>query len=532
MTTATTAATGTDEGYATLERQIAERVEAHRGPLFTTKTDPKELWGTFLHSLPEETRQHYNCRNCAFFVERFGGLVRISEKTGQPLPLLWWDPTTAPAFFKTAVYKLYELVVGAGIDGVFYSSDATWGVPKNDGKEGRVWTHLHGVPAVAQVFRAPLLTAGQAMAVKREEYGMLVRALEEFPAELVAEGLRVLRSATLARPEKAIAIAEWFAAVHEAAGKRPRADSRIWLAVASAPSGFAHVRSTILATLLDDVKNGSPFAKIKASWDEKLDPLQYQRPQAPPKEGALDVAEKLVAKLGVERSLERRSARLTDVPANARLWSPPADEPETGGTFGHLRKAKKAPLTRVALPPQKISWTKFRREVLASAQRLEVALEDRGPFFGLTAPTHADAPNMFQWDNAIGWYFHGDAHKRGGLRSDWNLGSQRWGEVALVTLGPPQWSDESANVHHQNKALFFVAGQRDRSRETGLALFPEFLRSEFREIRSVLEAHSGAKQLSAVEESDACGVAFQAQGTPTVTVRVDGHDLYVLDRWD
>lgn len=531
-TTTTGTETGTDEAYATLERLLAARVTDHAGPLFTTAADPKTLWGTFLHSLPEEVRQHYNCHSCRRFVEHFGGLVKISQKNGLATPLLW-SIDGVPEFFRGAVWKLWELVSTARVSGVFLSPLKRWGDDRTpDPKKGRVWTHLHGFPAKVFVERAE--TAEQAAAAKLEEHGMLVRALDDYPAELVAEALRVLRSDALSRSEKALAIAEWFAGVHEAAGPgRGRSPNRVWLAVATAPAGFAHVRSTVISTLLDDVRAGLAFAAIKRRWDEKLDPNAYRRPTAPPSTGAIDAAEKLVEKLDVARSLERRHARLADVPPEARLWWPAlAEETPPDGTFSHLRAPAKPAVKRVKLPAQKISWARFRREILPTARRLEVELPARGPYFGLTAPVHVDAPNVFQWDNAFGWYFHSDERKRGGgLRSDWNLAYKSWGEVVLATLAPPHWSDETAFGHHQQKALFFVEGQRDLAKDTGLALSPEFFRSEFHGIGSVVEAHSKAKTLAGSAESDACGVAFQASGAPEVILRVDGLDVYVLDRW-
>jgi hypothetical protein len=530
--TSTTAAShrGTDESYATLERLIASRLAEHKGPLFTTGADPKELWGTFLHSLPEESRQHYNCRNCAFFVERFGGLVKISEQNGNVTPLLW-SPTGVPEFFANAVWRLWEIVCSAPITGVFLSSDAVLGVPSNvDGRkdrEPRVWTHLHG--ANPSVFSARGETAEQAMARMKEEHGMLARALDDYGATLADEVLRVLRSDSLSRSEKAVSIAEWFANVHGKVGTRPRSPSQVWLAVATAPPGFAHVRSTIISTLLDDVKTGLPFATIKRRWDEKLDPLAYQRPQAAPSTGQIDAAEKLVEKLGVARALDRRFARLADIPTAACVWSPrrPETPAPTGGTFGHLRGAPKDAVKRVALPPQRTSWEKFRREVLPNARRLEVQLPYRGNYFALTAPLHADAPAIFQWDGDVGWYFH----DKGAFRSHFNLGSQEWGEVAIVVPSPAHWRGEELRAHHKKMALFVVAGARDLDWKTsGLALFPEFLASEFHGIRAVVEAHSKAKVLAGADEADACGLAFQDQG-PEVTVRVDGLDIFRLDRW-
>ena len=73
-------------------------------------------------------------------------------------------------------------------------------------------------------------------------------------------------------------------ALHEArASKRgPAADNLTWLAVATAPAGFCHVRSSMIGTLLEDVAAGMPFDAIKQRFDAKMHPLQYQRPTAMP----------------------------------------------------------------------------------------------------------------------------------------------------------------------------------------------------------------------------------------------------------
>mgnify|MGYP000638503818 FL=1 len=78
-----------DDGYPAFREVLAARVANHRGPLFTTSADPAELWETFLARLPADKRQHYTCRCCRKFIETYGGLVTISEVTGEHWPLLW-----------------------------------------------------------------------------------------------------------------------------------------------------------------------------------------------------------------------------------------------------------------------------------------------------------------------------------------------------------------------------------------------------------------------------------------------------------
>jgi hypothetical protein len=69
----------------------------------------------------------------------------------------------------------------------------------------------------------------------------------------------------------------------------------------------------MIGTLLEDIHVGLPFDDFKAKFAAKMHPLQYQRPQAAPKVGAIAQAEKLVEQLGIVRSLKRRFARLDDL---------------------------------------------------------------------------------------------------------------------------------------------------------------------------------------------------------------------------
>jgi hypothetical protein len=156
------------------------------------------------------------------------------------------------------------------------------------------------------------------MAEKLEDYKMLCHGLADYSRETVEQAVRVLKADAVYRSEKALGIAEWFLKLHEAIKDNPKAKRNLtWLAAATAPPGFCHVRSTMISTLLDDINSGLAFDDIARRWKDKMHPLQYQRPTAAPKEGAIKQAEEMVAKLGLERSLLRRYATLDDVLAQA-----------------------------------------------------------------------------------------------------------------------------------------------------------------------------------------------------------------------
>lgn len=162
-----------------------------------------------------------------------------------------------------------------------------------------------------KVHKHPLHTAGQAMAAKREDFGTVARALADFSPAVIAEALRVLEGGHLNSSEKFIAPLHWLAdlQVKRDSAKDARVKANLlWRAIATAPDGYCHPRAAVTGTLLEDIAAGMAFHDVKARFNAKVHPLQYQRPQAAPSEGNLASAEKIVEKLGIARSLERRFA--------------------------------------------------------------------------------------------------------------------------------------------------------------------------------------------------------------------------------
>lgn len=518
-----------DAAYDELELTVRDRSAAAE-TLFTTDAAPDALWNAYLLNLPEERRQHYTCHACRSFVQRYGGLVTI-DVDGTAVPLLW---TEAEGLFADSVAALAAKVKKAKVTGMFLSSLPVWGTPQTG-----EWSHLSGAPA--RTWKGRVQSAGQAMAGKREDYAILSRGLAEYPVDAVRQAVRVLKADALSRSEKTLGVAEWLLSVHESvSGKRgTKRNNLVWRAVADAPAGYCHVRSTMISTLLDDIVAGLDFAAISARWAEKMHPLRYQRPQAPPKSGTIAQAEKLVAELGIEHSLLRRFATLDDVLDT--LWTPRApdegDEARTGGVFDHLRAGRRKP-GALELPAVAITWEKFHRTIVPHVLGMEARVPVHGAFYGLVTASDPEAPAIVQWDglagrprNPVSWYFyHG-----GSPASLWGM-TAGWAPVSAVFLSPHQWQEPEKFAHQGLHVFFALDGCRD-TRDAGLALFPEILRSECHGIRSVIEAHSRSQRIEGREASNANGLAFQKQANsePQITLRVrtrDGLASYTVDRWD
>lgn len=516
-----------NEGYTEFEQSVIESLEFYGDkPLF--QTDAEGLFDLYLQNIPEASRQHYNCHACKEFIERYGGLVVITEH-GSALPALW--SASIPDFFLPAVVAISDRIGRANITGLFLSKEETFGKPVTG-----EWTHLHAKNP--KPFQERLHKAGEVMAEKRADFGLLKRSLVEYPIDAVNQALNLLRTDALYRSEKVLGVAEWFREIHVAWANQPNkklADNALWKAVAQAPPGYCHVKNTMIGTLLDDIIAGLSLEDVSRRFAAKMHPLQYQRPQAAPTAGNIARAEEIVEKLGIAPSLERRFARLEEVIPYA-IWKPTNQEKQKKeGVFGHLQP-KGASITKVLeAPEQHITFRKFCEEVLPNALTIDLLAPSKGDYIGILTAVHQDAPPILQWDqpdarNPFSVYLY----TYGSFANRWNLGQGGWVQVNALVRRPHEWTTTTGLKHYKEGAIFILDGAKDlETQKVGNALFPENLKADLREIRSTIEAYSKQAKMQGVEEASACGIEFA--GTNPVIVRVTnelGIATYKIDRWD
>lgn len=499
-------------------------VNTSGGPVF--ETDAADLFPLYLSTFDEGERQFHNCHACRQFIERFGGLATIGDD-GVIAPAIWSEED-APTIYKPGIAAMSKAIRRAKVTGQFLSADKVWGTPKTG-----VWRHL-SVERPAFVQRG-IHTASQVMAEKREDFKTVMHALNEFTQPIIEQALTLLRNDSLYRSEKVLGQAEWLYSLHVAravAHGNGRANV-VWSAIATAPAGFCHPRSSMIGTLLEDIAAGMEFSEVSRRFAAKMHPLQYQRPQAAPSAGTIAQAEKLVEQMGIAPALRRRYARLDDVEA---LWSPePARAPASGGVFGHLAaKGEVAPAALVA-PPVTMTWDKFQRTVLPDAASIEFKC-GRDNYTTLVTAADPEAPPILQWDRedlrnpVSGYVWHGGSDpSQYGLPGGFNA-------VSAIALQPHMWNGGSSQSTHQSLGVIFLLKGAKESRSAGLALFPEILRAELHPVRAVIEAHSKSGQIEGMEQASATGVTPSKGGNWSAVIRVTTKagqvSQYKLDRWD
>lgn len=491
------------------------------------------LFDVYLAALPAALRQSQTCGTCRDFLTRYGGLVTV-DPDGDTRPVLW-ALEGVPEPYASAARALAAAVAAAPIARVFLSSEASWGSAVKG-----PWSHLAVTPPAALIFPTTgLKTAGQVVAERTEDRTLVLRGLDEFSVDHVKRAAALLRTDALYRSEKCLGVAEWLIGLHDqrkAARTDRRRDNLAWLAAATAPPGFCHVRSTMIGTLLEDLVAELPFETIKARFAAKMHPLQYQRPTAAPGAQNIARAEAIIAQLQTAGALERRFAKLDDVEALWRPVPPPPTKP--GGVFSHLLPRAKPAAIPLDAPPTVMTWDKFSRTVLPDAARIEYFVPAaKQSYLALVTAKNPDAPPILQWDsperrNPVSLY----VYVEGSPPSQWNLKPDVYHPVTAITLAPAMWHATSTKTHHTQLALFILEGARDTLYKTGAGFFPEFLRTEYHAIRATMEAYAKGAVIEGKDDASACGISLQKSAKWNHRFLVTSRDgiaqAYTLDRWD
>jgi hypothetical protein len=506
------------------------------GPFFRTSCK-ESLWNVYLNAFPEgDVRQYHNCHACKTFIETYGHLATIDPK-GNISSAIWNGIGDAPGEYRDPVQQMAVAVGRSKVTGMFLSSDAIWGKPVTG-----LWTHFSVTPAAHSLFKDPLLNASQKEAEKREDFLNIFRALKEFSVLLLRQALSLLQTELLYRGEKVIGPVQWLydlaTLVKEERGRTR--ENLIWRAVAAAPAGFCHPRSSMAGSLLEDLTSELSTDQVLQRFEKKMNPIKYQRPQALPSKGNLEQAEKIVEKMGIAPSLNRRFARVDEVEA---LWVPRTvsmPKRKGDGVFSHLRTKEEAPVEdRTDLPIMMATWEKFSRTVLPDALEVSLLIPWGNNSFGaLTTAVDPEAPPILQWDleerrNPFAWYLWMD----GSPASRWGLTVGSYCSLLAISFLPPAWGGNAEKFAHQGKGIILLLDGARESVINGNALFPECLKSELHAARSTLEAYSKNATIEGMEEGSACGLILQSGRTwdnIRLKVKTDITPCaeYQLDRWD
>jgi hypothetical protein len=515
-----------------IQASLKNAQQQSKGVLFTVDTEG--LWEEYLACFTDPVeRQMHNCRCCQNFIRHYGGLVWISE--GGVAHTAIWDETAlgphVPHRYWDVVRRLTRVVGQRKVEQLYLSSDVIWGRPQEGG-----FSHFWAQPAPNSFERR--LTAGQAMAVRKEGHKHLGIALNDFNHQHLQQAVSMLQAGGLARPESILPMAEFLLDLqNKVHGKKGEHRSQIiWQAIGRSAVGWWTPRASALGVLIEEIAAGKNVREITRAHGERMDPLKYQRPQAAPAAGTVKQAELIFEKLGLGPALRRRPMALEEMDL---FWRPrpPSPPPSGTGLFSHLQTKNGAPPpSKAELNSQSVTMTfaKFRRDVLPHALSIKLLTFGHGNYLGITTAVDPEAPPILQWDelvqrNPAAWY----VYSGGSSALQWNLPSAQFVSVLGISLLPAEWYGKELYKHQSHgRVLFVLEGARDKYNKC-LALFPECMRNDLHSVRSVIEAHSKSQALEDEPRQHAAGLVISEKMQFPVKLQVttqNGVAHYAIDR--
>jgi hypothetical protein len=396
--------------------EVTTRLSAmSKGELYVAgdSLDRDSLWLTFLESFPAGTnlrfreRSEYDCSTCRGFVKNFGNVVEIHN--GQ-VRTVWSGVSASDPVFSVVAAAMDEFVGTLPLSGIFRSTEAQYGTRTTrtlrDGQV-EVWHHLHG--------RVEKRHRIEDVGAARGAFDAAVQVFQRGLTELTQHALDTV--ADLIDDNALYRGTEHRRAVTEFRSLQNRwaqaTDGRAFV-FANAMNPAARFRNTVIGTLVQDLSAGVDLEQAVRSFESKVAPQNYRRPTALITPAMVKAAMRTIDELGIEESLQRRFARLSDVSVTNVLWVDNDTQSRMkDGIEGLLMQAATTRSSGARLrdaKPEEIPVVTFMKDILPGAATIDlwVANSHEPNFVSLTTGRHPGAPRLFSWDNDFGWSYGGN----------------------------------------------------------------------------------------------------------------------------
>lgn len=402
--------------FALMQSAVGKQFKAmSANRLYSTTVEGDKLWETYLSSFPPgsnplyKTRTEHDCGCCRHFIKQVGGVVNIIDGK---IVTLWDFEVDGP--YQSVANAMAELVRSHVIKNVYLHSERLVGVANSrqllEDKTVKSWNHYYvNLPDSAVVRKSDI---GTKLGKSRTTHDVMLRALTEISIDAVATVLELIAQNSLYRGEEHKPAVQGFKLgkiKFEKLTSELERDLFVWENLSIHPT-VAHIRNSVIGTLLVDLSEGKDLEDAVKSYEAKVAPTNYKRPTALVTKAMVAKAQETVNELGLATALERRYATLDDVKVNNLLFADRKvaraavtdvfDEIAAGATV-NVQKLGKV---------EEIPIVDFIDRVLPTAKSIEVLVENRhaGNLVSLIAPVDPTAKPLFKWDNGFSWSYTGD----------------------------------------------------------------------------------------------------------------------------
>jgi len=374
-----------------------------------------ELWDIYLKSFPEGTnpifreRTEHDCSCCRNFVKNIGGLVAIVD--GQRITV--WDQMKGLQYpYNLVAARMSIFVEEAPITALFKTKEDKYGAMFNlerleDGQMKR-WNHFHA--QVAPKHRTN--EVGTEMGAYASDVQVFRRGLTEIPDSVVTDVSNLIAENAIYRgAEHASSVRSFQDLKKKYAALTSNGEDFVW---SHARDAGARIRNTAIGTLLVDLSEGKSLEAAVGSFEAKVAPQNYKRTTALVTPSMVKAALKQIQDLGLEDSLDRRFATMSDVTLNNVLWVDRGSRGKlrSAGALGVLESMSEAKVKTTGVE-QKMKLEEFMKTVAPVAESIELMMKNglQSNLVSLTAPIHLDPQDpskLFKWGNDFGWSYHGN----------------------------------------------------------------------------------------------------------------------------
>lgn len=379
------------------------------------------LWLKYLESFPEgsdplfRTNTEHTCSTCRNFIKNFGNVVEIVDGKIRTV----WADVTLPVYPYTAVCNaMNDYVLSLPLTGIFRSTEKQFGNKLSHSlHEDQVETfhHFWGVVNDRYFVRSPQFqrySIGEIRGDFNTSVEVFTRGLNELSPSALETVIELIDNNSLYRGEEHLRAVTEFRTLqnkyhsikfYHTAG-RP-------LVYANASGPVARFRNTVIGTLVQDLSDGVDLETAVRSFESKVAPLNYKRPKSLITPNMVSNAMKTITELGIERSLERRFAKLSDISVNDVIWVDNSTKAQMrDGIEGILMSAATSNAKSLSknAKPESISITTFMKDILPGASEVELLVKNShvNNFVSLTTGVNPDAPRIFKWDNDFAWSYN------------------------------------------------------------------------------------------------------------------------------
>lgn len=553
--------TATLYNLATACYELSEEKDKE-GLFFTYKVEPNENpYGVYLRGFEKESIRHgYICNTCHHFLHTYGNAVYINEDGS--LESIIWNPDVAVGYMKPIIKALKDNVENGRVINLIRINPNTKAdvIRKNDttvlfgDKEKGGYNHFYGefYKSIGGAYRT-----GENIDLK-SVVDNLKNLFEKFNQKDVDTAFSIASTNMLCDARKSAGkfkiLRNIFTDVLSIKNEKIKYHKIVRYACVYNELLYGFLGS-VDGALLEDVSQGYDPEDCAARYNYKMDPIRYKRPVAAPSKALVKEAETIIANMGLENSLKRRIAKLSDIPEDKFIWKPAEHKKEvtkeSTGVFSGVEtkediesKEEEKPVVNITNHEQRITYSKFKRDVLPIAESMRVFIPDTMfgytrrvlyPFTQYTTEAVEGSKPILKYDSVdqrnpfVAYMYNGGSPKV-------NFGLGYTGEyVDVVAVIPHPEAMNTEDVKDITVgAVFILKGCKDDVMNGGLGLFPEILIPELYPVRKVIESFSNNGKLEDIDinEQSAAGIMLPEGYTLIVEVKTSNNTLerYTIDR--